>query len=79
VGNWFGGESFTYIMVYESLANPHVLQLFILDKILSREINYQTIGNGISKVLKEPNKKMWPYFPAQFGIFSLGNYKHAQI
>jgi len=79
VGNWFGEESFTYIRVYGSLANPHVLQLVIPDKLLSREITYQTVANGISKVLKESNKNMWFSFPTQFGIFVLDNYKHAQI
>lgn len=78
VGNWFGEESFAYIRVYGSLENPHVLPLFIPDKILSREIAYQIVGNGISKVLKESNKMMWPSIPTQFDIFSLDNYKHAQ-
>lgn len=36
------------------------------------------MGNDISKVLKESNKNIWPYFPTQFRIFSLDNYKHAQ-
>jgi len=79
VGNWFGEESFTYIRVYGSLEHPHVLPLFILDKLMSRETTYQTIGNGISKVLKESNKKDVAFFTTQFGIFSLDNYKHAQI
>lgn len=70
VGNWFSEESFTYIRVYGSLVNPHVLPLLIPNKLLSREITYQTVGNGISKFLNESSKNMWPSFPAQFSIFA---------
>jgi len=38
VGNWFGEEKFTYIRVYGSLARPHVLPLYVPDKLLAREL-----------------------------------------
>ena len=45
LGKWFGEESFTYIRVFGILSSLHVLPLFVPDKILAREIAYQTIGN----------------------------------
>ena len=35
VGNWFGEDKFTYIRVYGSLARPHVLPLYVPDKLLA--------------------------------------------
>jgi len=35
VGNWFGEDKFTYIRVFGSLARPHILPLYIPDKLLA--------------------------------------------
>lgn len=58
--NWFGEESFTYIKVLGSYAEPHVVPLYIPDKLLCREVVYQTIGHGITNALKDSNKRVWP-------------------
>lgn len=76
VRNWFGEELLTYVRIYDNLTHPHVSPLVIPDKILSREIAYQTVGYAISKTLKDSNKRMWPSSLAKFGIFSLANYFH---
>lgn len=52
VGNYFGEELFTYVQIFGNIHNPHVLPLYVPNKILPREIIYQTMGSGISKVLK---------------------------
>ena len=36
IGKWFGEELFTYVKVFRSLAQPHVLPLYVLDKLLAR-------------------------------------------
>lgn len=79
IGNWFGKDLFTYVCVFGSLFNPHVLPLFVPKKLLSRKIAYQNVGNGISKVLEESNNKMWHVFPTQRNIYALDNFKHASI
>lgn len=78
VGNWFSEELFTYIRVLGSYVTPHILPLYILDKFLCKEVAYQTIRHGITKALKDINKKVWPQFPLPFDIFSLANYSHAE-
>jgi len=35
------------------------------------------MGKGLTKVLKENKKLLWPYFPIRCGSFSLENFKHA--
>lgn len=60
IWNWFGKESFTYIKVLGSYVDPHVLPLYIPEKLLCWEVEYQTVGHGITKALKYYNKKVWP-------------------
>ena len=49
---WFGEETFTYIKVFGSIVAPHVLPYYVADKLLAREIAYQTVGEGLTKTLK---------------------------
>jgi len=45
---------------------------------MGREIAYQTCGvRGMSKVLKDSNKAIWPQFPVVYGAFSLYDLGHA--
>ena len=46
IARWFGEELFTYVRVFGSFASPHVLPLYVLDKLIAREITYQTFGDG---------------------------------
>ena len=62
---WFGKELFTYVRVYRSLAPPHVLPLYVPDTLLAREISYQTVGDGLTKTLKEAKNI--------YGLHSLSN------
>jgi len=66
-----------HIRVFGSIANPHVPPLYISDKLLAREITYETIGKGLTKVLKEKKKLIWPSFPIKCGSFDLANFNHA--
>ena len=36
IGKWFGEDSLTYVRVFGSLSHPHVLALYVLDKIITR-------------------------------------------
>jgi len=68
VGNWFIEENFTCVKVFWSLTAPHVLPIYVPDKILAREIAYQTVGHGVTKVLKESKNTILPQFPIQCGV-----------
>ena len=73
----FFEESFSYIRVFGSSAPPHILPLYVFDKLMEREVAYQTIGNGLTKSLKDSKKSLWPSFPIQCGTFTLINFNHA--
>ena len=78
VASWFGEENFTYIRVYDSQANPHVLPLYVPDKLLAREIAYQIMAESTSQTLKREKKRGWPSFPLRCGVFTLHDLKHAE-
>ena len=40
-------------------------------------ISYQTIGNGLTKVLKDGKRTIWPPFPISCGTYTLENFKHS--
>eukprot|EP00253_Pinus_taeda_P019687 PITA_19687 len=78
IARLFGEEWFTYIRVFESTVPPHVLPLYIPDKLLAWEIAYQTRSEGgLTKELKDKNKAIWPQFPVACGAFSLFDVGHA--
>ena len=78
VARWFGEELFTYVRVFGSFSSPHVLPLYVPDKLMAREIAYQTCGEGgLTKDLKENKKAIWPQFPVACGAFSLFDVGHA--
>jgi len=56
INNWFGEELFTCIRVFGSITDPHVLPLYVPDKLLAREIACQTFEKGLTKNLKEAKK-----------------------
>lgn len=78
VGRWFGEELFTYIRVFGSISSPHVLHFCVPDKLMAGEITYQTCGvGGMSRVLKDSKKAIWPQFPVVCGAFALFYLGHA--
>jgi len=54
IARWFGKETFTYIRVFVTIASLHVLPYYIPDKLMAREIAYQTTREGkLSIEMKE--------------------------
>lgn len=62
LGRWFREVSFTYIQVFGSPSSPHILPPFVPDMLLAKEIVYQTIGDGLTKVIKDAKKTIWSSF-----------------
>ena len=70
MGDWYVGESFTYIMVFGNNAS-HMLPKFVLDKLVLEEISFQTVTEGIYKKCVAPKRKVWPKFPITLGSLSI--------
>jgi len=73
----FTEEKITYVRVFWSLVATHVLPIYVPDKLLAQEVAYQTIGHGITKVLKDSKKAIGPQLPIQCGVYALDSYNHA--
>jgi hypothetical protein len=69
IANWYIEESFFYIKVFGCYASPHALPVFLPDKLVCREVSYQTVFVGINKELKVAQKRVWPPYPIQVGYF----------
>ena len=79
LGKWFGEENFTYILVFGSLTHPHVFPLFVPDKLLAKEISYQTVGQGLTKIIRDATKTVQPCFPIPCGTYILENFKNSLL
>jgi hypothetical protein len=47
--------------------------------LVCREVAYQTVAGGITKELKSAQKKVWPTFPIQVGMFTLLDFGHTKV
>jgi hypothetical protein len=79
LADWFIEEKFSYIKVFGCSVPPHALPRFLPDRLVCREVAYQTVTRGISKELKAAQKKVWPTFPIQVGMFSLLDFGHSKV
>jgi hypothetical protein len=69
---------YTYVRIFGATGPPHLLPKYVPDKLLAREVAYQTIEKGVTAYLSEKNKKYWPNFPLHIGQYSLLNKKHVE-
>lgn len=51
IGDWYIEKDLTYIRIYGATAAPHLLPKFVLDRLVLREIAYQTILHGFNAFL----------------------------
>jgi hypothetical protein len=79
LADWFIEENFSYIRVFGCSVPPHALPRFLPDRLVCREVAYQTVTGGINKELKAVQKKVWPTFPIQVGMFSLLDFGHSKV
>jgi hypothetical protein len=51
-------DNFSYIKVFGCSVPPHALPQFLPDRLVCREVAYQTVAGGINKELKANKKKV---------------------
>lgn len=77
IGDWYIEEFYTYIRILGHTSAPHLLPKYVPDRLVLREIAYQTVVEGVTALLSSHSKKTWPKFPIKVGIFTLLNGPHA--
>jgi hypothetical protein len=66
VGHWYLDECETYIRVFGTTRAPHLLPIYVLDRLVLGEICYQTILQGYNATLVKDKK--WAFIPYRFRI-----------
>jgi hypothetical protein len=79
IADWYIEESFSYIIFYGCFSSSHDLPRFFTNRIIYREVAYQTVYVGITKELKVTQKRVWPTYPIQVGEYSLLDLRHAKV
>jgi hypothetical protein len=44
---WFIDDEFSYIIIYGCEGSPHILPIYVPDRLALQEISYQTVNVGI--------------------------------
>jgi len=78
VEDWYLGKYYSYIMVYGTSGAPHILPYFVPDRLLMREIAYQTMGTWVASLLLSSSKNVFPLFPIHIANYTLSNGPHAR-
>jgi hypothetical protein len=79
LADWFIQKNLSYIIVFGCLVPPHALPKILPDRLVCREVAYQIVAGGISKELKADQKKVWPTFPIQVGMFTLLDFGNSKF
>jgi hypothetical protein len=70
IGDWYMKKYYTYVRVFGASGPPHLKPKYIPDKLLAREITYQTVEKGATAYLLEKNKKILAHLsPSHRPIF----------
>ena len=70
MGDWYVGESFTYIRLYGSNAS-HMFPKVVPDRLVLEEISFQIVTEGIYKKCVALKRKLWPRLPITLGSLSV--------
>jgi hypothetical protein len=66
IGHWYLGEQETYIKVFDATRAPHLLPIYVPERIVLGKICYQTILQGYNETLVKYKK--WDFIPYGFHI-----------
>ena len=78
MGDWYVGEYFSYIPVWES-NTVHLYPSIVPDIMVLQEISLHTVIDGVSPKLAKTKRKCWPKFPLNLGFFTFQNSTHYDI
>jgi hypothetical protein len=71
IGDWYMKKYYTFVRIFGAVGPPHLLPKYVPDKLLAREIIYQTMDKGSTSYMSENRKNYWPIFPLHISSFSL--------
>jgi hypothetical protein len=71
-------KHYTYIKIFRCVDAPHLFPKYVPDKVIMRQISYQTMEVGITTFLSSNSRRFCQNFPIKVGKFTLINVPHAK-
>ena len=62
MGDWYVGGSLAYFKVWGG-NTVHILPRVVPDRLVIKEISFQTVTEGVYKKLARPKRRVCPKFP----------------
>jgi hypothetical protein len=78
VGYWYMNKYYTYVRRHGATWLPHFFPKYVPNKLLAKEVTYQTVNKGVVAYLSKKIKIYWPNFPIHISQYSLLNKKHTE-
>jgi hypothetical protein len=69
VGHWYLDERDTYIRVFSATGAPHLLPIYVPDRLVVGEICYQTILQGYNATLVKDKKRAFIPYGFHIGFY----------
>jgi hypothetical protein len=69
VGHWYLDERETYIRVFGATGAPHLLPIYVPDRLVLGEICYQTILQGYNATLVKDKKRAFIPYGFHIGFY----------
>jgi len=79
IGDWYIERDFTYIRIYGATKAPHLLPKFVPERLVLREIAYQTILHGFNAYLVKEKLKTFISYSVCIGHYGLNNSVFARM
>jgi hypothetical protein len=78
IGHWYLDERETYIRIFGAIGAPHLLPIYVPDRLLLGEICYQTIIQGYNATLVKDNKRAFIPYGFHIGFCMVKDTTHAK-
>jgi hypothetical protein len=78
MGHWYIDEHETYIRVFGDTGEPHLLPIYVPDRLVLREIFYQTILQGYNSTLVKEKKRDFIPYGFHIGFYMVKDTAHAK-
>jgi hypothetical protein len=78
MGHWYLDERETYIRVFRATGAPHLLPIYVPDRLVLGEICYQTILQGYNATLVKEKKRAFILYGFHIGFYMVKDTTHAK-
>jgi hypothetical protein len=78
MGHWYLDERETYIRVFKEIEAPHLLPIYVPDRLVLGEICYQTILQGYNATLVKDKKQAFILYGFDIGFYMVKYTMHAK-